>query len=132
MMKIITIGILASLLLSAALSANDSGTAQLITSFEKPTECISAIHVNKIDGREVLVQQLGTTIAAGKHTVSGRAIINTTFCAAVGRGTNRDKVEPIEAEFEAGKTYYLGYDHSSPHRKDWKFVIWKVEDSKGS
>ena len=131
-MKFITITIigLATLLLSLTLNAGDSATVKIVTSFEKPTECISSIQVNKIDGREVKVQPLGFSIAPGKHSLSGRAIINTTFCTAVGRGSNRAKIEPIEADFEAGKTYYLGYDHSSPHRKDWKFVIWKVEDAK--
>ena len=46
----------------------------------------------------------------------------------MGNGMTRDAIEPVEANFEAGKTYYLGFDHSSPHRKDWKLVIWKVED----
>jgi len=132
-MKLIIFSGLAMLFLSVTVNAenvvntDNPEQAKIVTSFEKPAECISSIHVNKIDGREVLVQQLGFSIDAGKHSLSGRALINTTFCKAVGRGTNRDQPEPIEADFEAGKTYYLGYDHSAPHRKDWKFVIWKVE-----
>jgi hypothetical protein len=102
--------------------------AKIITGTEKPTECISSVHVNAIDGKQVYVQPLGFDIEPGKHTLTGRATINTSFCKAVGPSTGKDKVEPLEAEFEAGKTYYLGYDHSSNSRKDWKLVIWKVED----
>jgi hypothetical protein len=34
----------------------------------------------------------------------------------------------LEAEFEASKTYWVGLNHRSPHRKDWKYVIWNVKD----
>lgn len=26
-----------------------------------------------------------------------------------------------------GKTYYIGYDHKSKNRDNWKLVVWKVE-----
>ena len=121
---------LTALLLSLAAVAGEPGKAKVITSFEKPSECLSAVHVNKIDGKEVKVQKLGFDIEPGAHSMSGRAVINTSFCKAMGNGMERDAIEPVEANFEAGKTYYLGFDHSSPHRKDWKLVIWKVEDEK--
>jgi len=101
--------------------------ARIITGNERPAECISSVHVNTIDGQQVYVQPLGFDIAPGTHTLMARAKVNTSFCTAVGPGTNRDTVQPLEAEFEAGKTYYLGYDHSSANRRDWKLVIWKVE-----
>jgi hypothetical protein len=101
--------------------------AKIITGTEKPTECISSVHVNTIDGKQVYVQELGFDIDPGKHSLSGRAAVNTSFCAVVGKGTVKDSISPIEADFEAGKTYYLGYDHSASNRKDWKLVIWKVE-----
>ena len=107
--------------------AGSEGKAKVITSMEKPTECISSVHVTTIDGKQKYVQQMGFDIEPGKHTLSGRAAVNTSFCTAVGPGTGKDRIEPLEAEFEAGKTYYLGYDHSSSNRRDWKLVIWKVE-----
>ena len=119
---------LAAVLLPLTTLGGESGKAKVITSFEKPSECLSAVHVNKIDGKEVKVQKLGFDIEPGAHSMSGRAVINTSFCKAMGNGMTRDAIEPVEANFEAGKTYYLGFDHSSPHRKDWKLVIWKVED----
>lgn len=103
------------------------GKAKIITSNEKPTECISSVHVNSIDGKQVYVQPLGFDIDAGKHTLTARAAVNTSFCAAVGPSNGKEKVPPLEAEFEAGKTYYLGFDHSANNRRDWRLVIWKVE-----
>jgi len=120
----------AALMSTQALAGSEQGSTQqarIITGNERPAECISSVHVNTIDGQQVYVQPLGFEIQPGTHTLMARAKINTSFCTAVGPGTNRDTVEPLEAEFEAGKTYYLGYDHSSANRRDWKLVIWKVE-----
>ncbi len=128
--KAIRVTALAGLLaLPLAAVAADEARARIVTGGEKPTECIAAVHVNRIDDREVKVQGNGFDIEPGRHTLSARASINTSLCAAVGIGTGRYGAEPLEAEFEAGKTYYVGYDHSSPHRRDWKLVIWKVVDS---
>ena len=114
--------------LSMAGGEHDHGQkAKIITGNEKPTECISSVHVNAIDGKQVYVQPLGFDLDAGKHSLTARAVVNTSFCKAVGPATGKDKTQPLEAEFEAGKTYYLGYDHSSSNRKEWKLVIWKVE-----
>ncbi len=124
------LGVTAALISALAVAGQEHGTAhqaRIITGNEKPAECISSVHVNTIDGKQVYVQPLGFDIEPGTHTLMARAVVNTSFCAAVGPGTNRDKVEPLEAEFEAGKTYYVGYDHSSANRRDWKLVIWNVE-----
>ncbi len=118
---------IATALASTLAMAGPEHQAKIITGNEKPTECISSVHVNTIDGEQVYVQPLGFDLAPGKHSVSARAVVNTSFCTAVGPGTNKDRIEPLEAEFEAGKTYYLGYDHSSSSRRDWKLVIWKIE-----
>jgi hypothetical protein len=101
--------------------------AKIITGNEKAAECISAVHVNAIDGKQVYVQELGFDLEAGKHTLTARTIVNTSFCKAVGPSVGKDKTPPLEADFEAGKTYYVGFDHSSSNRKDWRLVIWKVE-----
>ena len=101
--------------------------AKIITGNEKPTECISSVHVNSIDGKQVYVQPLGFDLEAGKHTLTARTAVNTSFCPAIGPSNGKEKVPPLEAEFEAGKTYYVGYDHSANNRKDWRLVVWKVE-----
>jgi hypothetical protein len=104
------------------------GKARIITSYNNLAQCISPVHIQKIDGREVFVQPQGFDLAPGTHTLSGNALINTSYCQTVGQGTNRYHAEPIEAEFEAGKTYWVGINHKSPHRKNWKYVIWNVKD----
>ena len=110
-----------------AQASDDAKMAKIVTSGEKPAECISAIHVNQIDGKEVFVQELGFDLEPGVHTLTGRAIINTSFCKAMGPATGQNQAAPLEMDFEAGKTYYVGYDHSSPLRKDWKLVVWKID-----
>lgn len=101
---------------------------RIITGDERPTECISSVQINNIDGREVRVPPLEIQVEPGKRTLRGRAIINTDFCPAVGiRNTNLD-IKPLEADFEIGKVYYVGYDHSSSDRNDWGLVIWQVDE----
>ena len=101
--------------------------AQVITSQNRAAQCISPVQVRKIDGREAAVHAMGFSLEPGTHTLTASALIDTSMCKTVGRGTGRNKIEPLEADFEAGKKYWLGYDHSSTERKDWKLVIWKVE-----
>ena len=108
-------------------AAATSGEAKIITGAEQPARCIAPVHIYRIDGREVKVQKLGFDLEAGQHTMSGRAVIDSSFCPAVGISRGGEDIQPLEADFEAGKTYYVGFDHSAPHRRDWKLVIWKVE-----
>ena len=115
-------------LLPAAVVGDDTGKARIVTGHSQAAQCISPVQVRKIDGEEVKVQALGFDLEPGTHTLWGSARIDASTCPASGIGSNRHSPEPIEAEFEAGKTYYLGFDHKSSNRRDWKFVIWKVVD----
>ncbi len=109
-------------------NAEEEGKAKIVTSHNNAAQCISPVRILKIDGREVAVQRMGFDLDPGKHTMAGSALVNTAFCpVVVGPGTYRDSAPPLEAEFEAGKTYYVGLDHSARNRKDWKYVIWKVK-----
>ena len=127
-MKTSKLVILCLFLLPLQANAEDESTAKIITSFSNVAQCIAPVHILNIDGREVRVQRMGFDIDAGKHTMSGRTVVDTSYCQTVGRATNHDNTPPLEAEFEAGKTYWVGLDHNSPDRKDWKYVIWKVKD----
>ncbi len=127
-MKLFKSALYCLLLLSFTVSAQDQGKAKIVTSFNKAAKCISPVEILKIDGREVNVQKMGFKLDPGKHTLSGRALIDTSFCQTVGPASRQYKVPPLEAEFEAGKTYWVGIDHSARNRKDWKYVVWKVED----
>lgn len=114
-------------LVFAPIALMASEKARIITGNGKPAECISPVHVVAIDGKNRYVNELGFDLDPGEHSLKARAIIDTSFCRAPGRSTGRDTVEPLTANFEAGKTYYLGFDHSSSNRSEWKLVIWSVE-----
>jgi hypothetical protein len=127
-MKFMKFALLTLLLLPLGIQAEDASQAKIITSVKQVAKCIAAIEVNKIDGKEVKVQRSAFSIDPGKHSISGRALIDDSFCKVAGVDTGNHPIVPIEYEFEAGKTYYLGYDHSSTLREDWKLVVWKVKD----
>ena len=111
-------------------NAGEDGKVQIVTSFSNAANCISPIHIRKIDGREVAVQKMGFWIEPGAHTMSGSALIDTSFCQTIGRSASPPRAAPLEADFVLGKVYYVGYDHSSSDKDDWKIVVWKVEDEK--
>jgi hypothetical protein len=119
-----------SVLLPLGAQATETGTAKVVTSFSKAAKCISAVHVTKIDGEEATVQRMGFDLEPGTHTLNARAVVDTSFCNVVGPDTGSNPNAPIEHTFEAGKTYYLGFDHSATLRKDWKLVVWKEVPSK--
>jgi len=127
-MKLFKFVLLCLFLMPFQANAGKEDEAKIVTSASNAAQCISPVHIMKIDGREARVQRMGFNLEPGKHTLSGKTLINTSFCQTVGGNTYRDKPPPLEAEFQAGKTYYVGFDHSSSDRKDWKYVIWKVKD----
>ena len=119
------IAVLAGLPASAVLASSDM--AQVVTNGGRPVDCLSPVAVNKIDGEMRIVPAQGFKIEPGVHTLNARAILDSTFCR-IGRGGNRGWYAPdLEVNFEAGKTYYIGYDHKSKNRDEWKLVVWKVK-----
>jgi len=101
--------------------------AKIVTHGGRPADCLSPIMVNRIDGQQKFVPAQGFEIGAGIHTLNGLAVLDTTFCK-VGPGGNLGGNTPdLEVNFEAGKIYYIGYDHKSKNRDEWKLVIWKIE-----
>ena len=130
MRKVLAIMLLLAGLMPVAVSAAEDGKVQVITHFSNAAKCISPVAIKRIDGREATVQRMGFWIEPGTHTLSGSALIDTSFCQTIGSNSQRYRPEPLEVEFELGKAYYIGYDHSSQNRKDWEFVVWKIEDAK--
>jgi hypothetical protein len=125
MKKMILILLLAALLPSQVI-ANKSSKAKIVTQNERTAQCISSVVINEVDGRLSNVAKLGFELDAGTHSMNGRAIINTANCPAI-RGRNSYVVPDLEADFEAGKTYYVGLDHRSKNKEDWRLVVWKTE-----
>jgi hypothetical protein len=127
-MKWLTTLLVLAWLITAGLSADEGEMAEVITGQNRAAQCISPVHIRKIDGREAAVNRMSFRLEPGVHSISGSAKIDASNCPAVGRGSNQHTAGPLEANFEAGKTYFVGYDHSSGNRNDWKLVIWKVKD----
>jgi len=125
MRKLILILLLAAFLPSHAI-ANQGGKAQIITQNERSAQCISRVVIDEIDGRLSNVAKQGFELDAGPHSMNGRAVINTANCPAI-RGRNSYVVPDLEADFEAGKTYYVGLNHRSKNKEEWRLVIWKTE-----
>lgn len=123
--RILTALFCAALIAPAAFAA-PKDKARIITQNTLPDQCIARVAVRKIDGEERFVSPQGFDLEPGRHTLSGSVAIDTRNCPVV-RGQQNWTAEPLEADFEAGKTYYIGFDHRSNNREDWKYVIWKVE-----
>jgi len=104
----------------------DKSKARIITQVAKPSECLSRVAIRQIDGEEKFVHPQGFTVEPGRHTMSGTVALDTSYCR-VARGNEWTEIPPLEADFEAGKTYFVGFDHSSTNRREWGLVIWKVE-----
>jgi len=118
--------LIAAALLPAHVLAGSQDKAQIITQNNRAAQCISSVVIDEIDGKLSNVSKQGFKLEAGTHSLSGRALINVANCPAV-RGRNSYVVPDLEADFEAGKTYYVGLDHSSKNKEDWRLVIWKTE-----
>lgn len=123
---------LAALMLATGTSAqtedNDAAeaVARIVTQDADPANCISRVAVRTINGQNKFVSPQGFNLKPGKYTLSGTVALDTRYCK-VPPGNSYRSVPPLEAEFEAGKTYYIGFDHGSPNREDWAYVVWKVE-----
>ena len=125
-MQKLMLTLLVTALLPAQVLAGSEGKAQIITQSARTVQCISAVVIDEIDGRLSNVSRQGFKLEAGTHSLSGRAIVNVSNCPAI-RGRNSYVVPDLEADFEAGKTYYVGMDHSSKNKEEWRLVIWKTE-----
>ena len=86
------------------------------------------MHIRQVDGRERQLPANTFELEPGMHSLQGMAKINLTYCRAPNKA-DKSSVPPLNAMFEAGKTYNVGLDHSSPDREDWRIVVWKVEDA---
>jgi len=104
----------------------DPSMAHVVTGQSQPSECLSAVAITQVDGDHRALNQQAFDLEPGLHSLAGRVRMDTRFCP-VPDGTQRHRVPPLEASFEAGRTYWIGFDHSAPDRGDWHYVIWKIE-----
>jgi len=111
----------------AEMEIAESDMVKIVTHNGRPADCLAPVAVTKIDGQPKIVPAQGFTIEPGVHTLNGRAKIDTTYCKAIRGGNIPGFVPDLEVDFEAGMTYYIGYDHDSLNRDDWQLVVWKIE-----
>ena len=118
-----------SALLASPTTANADDMARIVTQDTRPEECISRVAIQKIDGEEKFVPAEGFKLKPGRHTLSGTVALDTRYCLDTERlrGVRIEAIAPLEADFEAGKTYFVGFDHQSTDPAQWGYVIWQIE-----
>lgn len=107
----------------------DPELARVVTYKHNVAECLAPVSIKTIDGKNRQLPNFGFDIEPGWHTMHGVTQVNLKHCP-VNEERIRKKVNvpPLEWLFEAGKIYYVGFDHSSPMRENWRLIVWKVED----
>ena len=111
--------------LSAAKTA--TGMARVITSGGRPEECLAPVSVTRIDGENRVVSAQGFLIEPGVHTINGKAMLDMTNCPLTDSNPVIESATDLEVDFEAERTYHIGYYHPPANTKDWKLVVWHVE-----
>ena len=101
--------------------------AWVVTSVDKPVECISPISVYSIDGQLVRKNPMNFELEPGRHTLVGTVSSFASGCPTMRTSMGQD-VPPLDYEFEAGKTYYIGLQHKSANQQSWRFVVWRVKE----
>ena len=105
----------------------DDSMARIVTSQGQAVACISPLAITRIDGLAVQVSHKEFQIEPGIHQLNGRATMNMRHCQPLEKD-DRLEIGDLEAEFEAGISYFVGFDHSDTDKSEWKLVIWMVEE----
>lgn len=129
---LIVIAVLLSIpLLSVAAS---EGQGRIVTNIGKPVSeaCLLEVEVDNIDGNNVVRPPFSFAIEPGLHTIKTRyvkKVVNRANClnSNVSRNINRYRIEPLEIEVEAGKSYYIAVNATDRDARNWKLEVWKVE-----
>ena len=102
---------------------------RVVTFKSNVSTCLASVEIKQIDGHLRTLPTMGFEIEPGWHTMHGIAKLNLNNCPVKEERSRKPvHVPALEWLFEAGKVYYVGLDHSSPMRKNWRLVVWKVED----
>ncbi len=104
-----------------------SEMAKVVTQAGRPGDCLAAFAVNRIDAEVRVVPAQGFLIEPGIHTINGRATLDTRKCQPIAADQQIGSAADLEVNFEAGRTYYIAYDHKSQNTEEWRLVVWKVE-----
>lgn len=125
MQKILLAILLAGLPAAGLMAEGDM--AMVITGGGLPADCMAAVEITKIDGQQKVVPAGGFEIEAGEHSLNGRALIDTSWCKLEKDDRIFGPLPDLQINFQAGRTYYIGFDHQPENRQEWKLTVWKVE-----
>ena len=101
--------------------------AKVVTQKNLPADCLAPVEINRIDGEMRVLPAQGFDIERGVHIINGRATLDTTKCHPMDSDQQFGGEPGLAVNFEAGVTYYIAYDRSSPNTEEWKLVVWNVE-----
>jgi hypothetical protein len=105
----------------------NSDMAKVVTHYSRAEDCLAALAITRIDAETVAVPAQGFLIAPGVHTINGRATLDITHCPFTDSDQKIVGAAALAVNFEAGKTYYIGYDYKSANTVEWSLVVWKIE-----
>ena len=133
MMKKIASLMMALAMLPAALHAGNADRAQVVTHQKDLGNCIGPVVITHIDGRTRQLPPLGFELEPGSYTLGGISAPSGGLCiSARSSRSSPPPIPPLEAVFEAGKQYFIGFDHSSKDPQEWRLLIWKIQDHEGN
>ncbi len=116
----------------AAVFATDPSTARVVTYKSNVAKCLAPVAIKAIDGKWRQLPALGFDLDPGEHSLQGFATAELTNCPTVKKRSRKPDYAPyLDWFFEPGKVYYVALDQSSPHRENWRLVVWKVESMDG-
>ncbi len=132
-MKKILVMMMSLALLPSVVFAKDENKARVVTFKSNPAKCLAAVAITQIDGHLRQLPSLGFDIEPGLHTMHGMATVDLRHCPVIEDRIRRQvNIPPLDWYFEPGKVYYVGLDHSSVERQNWRLVVWKVEYEDGT
>lgn len=105
----------------------------VITSVDQPGQSIFAVNIKNIDGGEIPPFPTSVWLKPGQREIKGFGLVNSAWTTGRVRGAfdrHNDGFEPLVLDVEDGMVYYVGLK-AKGDPKDWKLVVWKVENADG-
>ena len=103
--------------------------AWVVTDQSHPQDCLAAVVINRVDGEPRVVSAKGFSIEPGVHTLNGLAILDTSYCSITGDERQINTAPDLQVEFDAGQSYFIGYDFKPEGSDERQLVVWKVEQT---
>jgi hypothetical protein len=104
-----------------------SGMAKVVTHIARPSDCLAAVAINRIDGEMKALSARDFLIEPGVHTINGKATLDLTHCPLNDNKLIIPGAADLEVDFELGNTYFIGYYHPSANPGEWQLVVWDIE-----